>query len=422
MSNTTDRSWRFSNFGERFKAGASIVELMQDLGDALNQNPDLIFMGGGNPAHIPEVEQAFANELHQLSQDQNWLRSCLGVYQSPQGDEQFRQHLAQLLSTQLKQTITPEHIGISNGSQSAFFLLFNMLAGQAKAQSRHILLPLVPEYIGYGDVGLNEHLFHAVRPHIKLIDKHRFKYQVDFAALDINDQTAALCLSRPTNPTGNVITDTELSQLSDIAASRNVPLILDGAYGLPFPDLCFVDAAMQWTNNTILVLSLSKLGLPGTRTGIVVAAPSMIKAMTHANTLVSLANGNLGPHLCRNMLADGRLMALCKNAIKPFYRLRLSQLLKLLDTALAGLPYRIHEPEGAIFVWIWFEDLPISSRELYEKLKQQGLLVLAGEYFFPGLQENWQHTHECLRLSYAQPLDRLEAGVTLLAKVVKQLY
>ncbi|MDI5434805.1 hypothetical protein MJM45_29760, partial [Salmonella enterica subsp. enterica serovar Kentucky] len=38
----------------------------------------------------------------------------------------------------------------------------------------------------------------------------QFKYHVDFEHLHIGEETGMICVSRPTNPTGNVITDEEL--------------------------------------------------------------------------------------------------------------------------------------------------------------------------------------------------------------------
>ena len=46
---------KLSQFGEKFSGLTGIVELMDDLGSALNENPEMIFMGGGNPARIAEV-------------------------------------------------------------------------------------------------------------------------------------------------------------------------------------------------------------------------------------------------------------------------------------------------------------------------------------------------------------------------------
>ena len=49
---------KFSAFGERFSAGAGILSLMDDLGNALAEG-GMIMMGGGNPGHVPEVQDVF---------------------------------------------------------------------------------------------------------------------------------------------------------------------------------------------------------------------------------------------------------------------------------------------------------------------------------------------------------------------------
>jgi len=43
------------------------------------------------------------------------------------------------------------------------------------------------------------------------------------------------------------------------------------------------------------------------------------------------------------------------------------------------LPYHVHKPEGAFFLWLWFEGLPVSSQELYERLKKRGVAIIADE-------------------------------------------
>jgi Alanine-alpha-ketoisovalerate (or valine-pyruvate) aminotransferase len=47
--------------------------------------------------------------------------------------------------------------------RAVFFSLFNLLAGDMQDGSfRKILLPLVPEYIGYADQGLSTEMFVSV--------------------------------------------------------------------------------------------------------------------------------------------------------------------------------------------------------------------------------------------------------------------
>ena len=75
-----------------------------------------------------------------------------------------------------------------------------------------------------------------------------------------------------------------------------------------------------------------------------------------------------------------------------------------------------------MFLWMWFDQLPISSLELYQRLKEHGVLVVSGHYFFPGLEEPWRHKEECIRVTYSQSDDDIRRGLTIIAEVVRQAY
>lgn len=414
---------QFSRFGTKLSSDAGIITLMDDLGEALRVNPDMIFMGGGNPARIPEMEQAFDEALAKTLEDAQLRHQLLGVYQPPQGDAQVLDVVADLLSRQYGWPLTRENIALANGSQSAFFVLFNLFAGEfAGGVHKHIQLPLTPEYLGYSDLGISADFFRSAKPEIEILPDNFFKYHLDLRGLRINHTTGALCISRPTNPTGNVISDDELAQLDALAQTHEVPLIVDGAYGTPFPNILFVDGRPHWNENTILVLSLSKLGLPGARTGIVIANPIVIDAFAKANTILSLACGNFGPALARQLLQNDKILHLSREVIAPFYQGRMEHAVQVFKHHLADLPYRIHKPEGAIFLWLWFEGLPVSSEVLYQRLKQRGVLVVSGHHFFPGLEESWQHSHECIRVTYCQEPETVEQGARIIAEEIRAIY
>ncbi|MDT8399205.1 MAG: valine--pyruvate transaminase [Pseudomonadales bacterium] len=414
---------KLSLFGEKYSGRSGIVDLMEDMGRALLLNPDMIALGGGNPARIPALEAVFQTRLQSLSRDPGQVHALLGKYQPPQGDEALLKQLADLLGSEYGWPVTARNIALTNGGQTAFFILANMLAGRhADGVQRQIQLPLTPEYIGYTDIGLEPDFFSASRPALEILDEHVFKYRVDFEALKITSRTAALCVSRPTNPTGNVLTDDEMAHLDQLARTHAVPLIIDGAYGTPFPNIIFTPVNPLWNENIILLLSLSKLGLPGARSGFIVASEELIQAYASANTILNLACGNLGPALARYLFADGDILRLSRELIMPYYRDRALQAMDWFVTELAGLPFYIHKPEGAIFLWLWFKDLPISSQQLYERLKQQGVLVIPGHNCFPGLMQDWSHTRQCLRISYAQDAQLLRKGIRLIAWEVRRVY
>ncbi len=355
--------------------------------------------------------------------DANHRHDLFGIYQSPQGDNKFRSELANYLNATFGWAVNKDNIAISNGSQSAFFVLNNLIAGEMpNGSQRSIHLPLSPEYLGYADTGLTDNFFTATQPSIELLDDHIFKYHVDFSKLTVSNNTAALCVSRPSNPTGNVLTDTELEHLDQIAQNQSIPLIIDGAYGLPFPNILFNDAKPFWNDNTILALSLSKLGLPGARTGIIVANEQVINAYSNANTIVSLACGTLGPAIAKELFKTGEIETLSNQHIRPFYKERSQKTVAAFQKALGDLPYHIHKPEGAIFLWLWFEGLPISSKELYSRLKKRGVLIVPGQDFFIGISDDWQHKHECIRVSYAQDPESVRRGVEIIAEEVQLAY
>jgi len=369
------------------------------------------------------MEAVFQERLAAVMQEPEQRHRLFGLYQSPQGDLDFRQSVADLLSGQFGWPISAANIAISNGSQPAFFTLFNLFAGDMPDGSRRTIhLPLTPEYLGYADCGLSELFFTATRPGIELLDDQLFKYHVDFSRLELDERAGALCVSRPTNPTGNVLTDEEIAQLDRMARERDIPLIIDGAYGLPFPNILFTEARPHWNENTIVVLSLSKLGLPGVRTGIVVAREEIIRAFANANGILNLACGNIGPAIVAGLFRNGEILSLAREQVRPFYQARADAAVREFRERLAGLPFRIHKPEGAFFLWLWFEGLPIGCQVLYERLKKRGVLVVPGHHCFFGLEEDWPHRHECLRVSYVQDEAAVRHGIGLIAEEVGRAY
>lgn len=414
---------QLSRFGKKFTSDAGITSLMDDLGNALASGEDIIMMGGGNPGFLPEVEDAFRRRMQQLVDNPALFRRLVGVYDPPQGELEFVQAITAFLNREYGWSLTDKNVALTNGSQSAFFILFNMLAGEsADGTFRRIQLPLIPEYIGYADAGLADDFFSANRPSIELIDDHLFKYHVDFESLAVNTDTAALCVSRPTNPTGNVLTDGEVEGLDLLARKSGVPLIIDGAYGTPFPHLIYGDATPIWNENIVLCLSLSKLGLPAARTGIVVASEEVVKSVSGINAIINLATGSLGAMLALDMVQSGEIKRLSREVIRPVYQQKAERAVALLSQLLVGLPYRIHKPEGAMFLWLWLEGLPVTNRVLYERLKSKSVLVVSGNYFFPGLQGEWSHTNECIRITYSQDDARVEAGIRIIADEIRTLF
>ena len=316
----------------------------------------------------------------------------------------------------------PQNFALTNGSQNSFFICSTSLpAGSEKpgASKSFSPRPRVHRLFG-GRTGKG--LLSGQPARNYRLDNNLFKYQVDFDSLKINEQTGAVCFSRPTNPTGNVVTDEEVERLREGAKRQGVPLIIDNAYGTPFPNIIYEDVQPVWDEDVIVCMSLSKLGLPGLRTGIVIAREETIRIVSKMTSVFSLAPGGMGPALALDLVMNGEITQISREVVRPFYEAKAQRAVAQLQRELEGLPFAIHKPEGALFLWLWFEGLPISTRELYERLKKKGVLVVSGHYFFPGLEENWPHKNECIRVTYAQDDEVVEKGLSLIASEIREIH
>ena len=173
-------------------------------------------------------------------------------------------------------------------------------------------------------------------------------------------------------------------------------------------------------------MSLSKIGLPGVRTGIVVAREEIARAIAAINARINLSTASFGPALVRPLFQSDEILELSRNVIRPYYERKVARTIAQIEAQAGDLPVRIHLAEGAIFLWLWFQDLPISCMELYQRLKSRGVLVIPGDSFFPGLDEeiseSWPHRHQCLRVSYAQDDAMVERGIAAILDEAKRAY
>jgi valine--pyruvate aminotransferase len=421
----------FSTIGEKLTAHSGILELMDDLGRAMTEWPDMLMLGGGNPAPVPEVQKMWRKRMAELLAEGAAFDRMLGNYDPPQGNPRFIRGLAELLRREFGWDVGPANIAVTNGGQSAFFFLFNLLAGEhaettseGRKRLRKILLPLSPEYIGYADQGFEPELFVACRPEITWPEGEEariFKYRIDFAAVEDalrKEDVAAIAVSRPTNPTGNVLTDDEVARLAALAAQHGIPLIIDNAYGAPFPGVIFTDAKPFWAPHVIMTLSLSKLGLPGTRTSVIIGPERIASAVSAVTAISGLANGNIGQQLVLPLIESGEILDIGPKVLCPFYREKSKAALGWAREAFAaaGVDWAIHASEGAFFHWLWLRGMRIPTRELYERLKAKKVLIVPGEYFFFGLGEDWPHSRECLRMNFAQPENVVREGLRIIAE------
>ena len=415
-----------TQFGTQMSHLTGVRAIMKDIIETLESanGREFINLSAGNPVILPEVEQLWRDSTEELLASPEY-GEVVCRYGSSQGYQPFIEAIANDFNRRYNLQLTHRNILISPGSQSLYFYAANAFGGYTTSgELKHIALPLSPDYTGYGGVTLVPEALVAYKPTLDVHETaHRFKYRPDFDCLRITAETGCVLFSRPCNPTGNVLTDEEVKKIATLAADLNIPVLIDSAYAPPFPALNFTEMTPVFGKNILHCMSLSKVGLPGERIGIAIGEPELIGVLQSFQTNMCIHSSRYGQAIAARAIETGALGEIATNVIRPFYQNKFTVVETTLDAEMPqDLPWFLHRGEGAIFAWLWFQDLPISDWELYQQLKQVGVIVVPGSSFFPGLQEDWSHKQQCIRVSLTASDEEIKMGMQRLAQVVKQLY
>lgn len=415
-----------TRFGAQMSNLTGVRAIMKDIIETLRSGKgrEFINLSAGNPVILPEVEQLWRDCTAELLATAEY-GEVVCRYGSSQGYRPFIEAVLNDFNHRYGLNLTDRNILITPGSQALYFLAANALGGYTQdGDLKQIVLPLSPDYTGYGGVTLIPEALQAYKPTLELnADHHRFKYRPDFSQLEITDKTGFVLFSRPCNPTGNVLTDEEALKISALAAPYNVPVFVDSAYAPPFPALNYTDMTPVFGDNIVHCVSLSKAGLPGERIGVALGDEKVIQVLESFQTNLCIHSSRYGQAIAARAIASGALVDISLNVIRPHYQDKFTVLETTLDEAMPqDVPWRLHRGEGAIFAWLWLQDLPLTDWAFYQELKQYGVIVAPGSPFFPGLREDWPHSRQCFRISLTANKTEIAAALRRLAELVDQVY
>ncbi|BAY41080.1 valine--pyruvate transaminase [Nostoc sp. NIES-2111] len=415
-----------TKIGDQMSNLTGVRAIMKDIIETLQSGggQDLINLSAGNPLILPEVEQLWRDCTVELLASSEY-GEVVCRYGSSQGYAPLIEAVVKDFNRRYGLSLTDRNVLITPGSQTLYFYAANAFGGYTSDGGlKQIVLPLSPDYTGYGGICLVPEALVAYKPALDIdAAAHSFKYRPDFSQLSINESTGCVIFSRPCNPTGNVLTDEEVRKIAALAAPYNVPVLIDSAYAPPFPALNFTDMSLIFGENILHCTSLSKAGLPGERIGIAIGNERLIQVLESFQTNASLHSSRYGQAIAARAINSGALAQIAEQVIRPFYQNKFTIVENALEAAMPkDLPWFLHRGEGAIFSWLWLQDLPITDWELYQELKKVGVIVVPGSTFFPGLKEEWAHKHQCIRISLTGSDAEIALGMQRLAKAVEQIY
>ncbi|MEA5620283.1 valine--pyruvate transaminase [Cronbergia sp. UHCC 0137] len=415
-----------TKIGAQMSNLTGVRAIMKDINETLKASAgqELNNLSAGNPLILPEVEQLWRDCTADLLASSEY-GEVVCRYGSSQGYAPLIEAVVKDFNHRYGLNLSDRNILITPGSQTLYFYAANAFGGYtSNGDLKQIVLPLSPDYTGYGGVSLVPEALVAYKPSLDIdAPAHRFKYRPDFSQLSITENTGCVIFSRPCNPTGNVLSDEEVRKIAALAAPYDVPVLVDSAYAPPFPALNFTEMSLIFGENILHCTSLSKAGLPGERIGIAIGDEKFIQVLESFQTNVGIHSSRYGQAIAARAINSGALADISEKVIRPFYQQKFDVLKETLESAMPkNLPWFLHRGEGAIFAWLWLQDLPITDWEFYQELKKVGVILVPGSSFFPGLKEEWKHKQECLRISLTGSDEEIVTGMQRLAKVTEQVY
>ena len=413
---------RMSHVGEKMARPSGLRSIMEDIttSTAADDGRTWLNLGIGNPPVIPEVTETWKRLTSEAVAETFGTLSC--SYGGARGLPRLIEAVVDYFRRRYGWDIGPEHVVVGPGSQMLCFGAAALFTGAGRDNPARLLLPLTPDYTGYQAMSLSPDSPIGVGPVIVPTGPRSFRYDVDLPSVRRQTDVGLMLLSNPSNPAGRLYGSAELQQLVDIAGMHRAPMLVDNAYGAPFPAICERDVAPVEHPLLINTFSVSKAGLPGDRIGFAIGDPRYIAPVVSFLTNSVLCAPQLAQATLAKALESDVLDALVATAIRPFYADRRKLIAGLLDEHLPeDVAWRVHESDGGMFFWIWVDEEWFDDLRFYRLLRQRSVFVAPGRHFFTGVSGAGGHETRCFRMSVTPDPETVEAGIVRIGRVLRDM-
>ena len=364
-------------------------------------NPVLAQVGSGFAAFLappgPEVvrftvgQPDFDTPLPVVNEAKAALDRGETAYTRPQGSEAVceavQSHLAQFDIDVLAQNVV-----VTPGCKQALF--YGMMAVLAPGDEALLLSPAWPSYDGM------VRLTGALPVHVPV---RRDNYHPDFDRLEaaVNENTKAIILNSPNNPTGAVYTPEETKRLVEFAVKHDLWILDDMIYStLVWSDIGYTSpcAFEGGDERTITIGGWSKgWAMTGWRLG-------WIAGPTEVMNGVKIINVSAATHVPTFLMpAAAKALSLVDevNVMKQSFAERRV----IMHQGLASLPgFIVPEPEGAFYILCDITGTGMNDIEFAQQaLEHAKVQVIPGSLMQGG--------EGLIRISYATSVDNIHEGI-----------
>lgn len=296
----------------------------------------------------------------------------LHAYTSGPGDLSFRQAIADYIQDKFQAQADPNLIYVATGAAAGLAMTFQALTSSDQDEILSFS-PYFPEYKVFVENA-------GAKFTTALCDMETMQADLDRLEKAISENTKALILNQPNNPTGVVFEEEVLKGILEILEAKQeeyghpIYLVSDE----PYREISYEKEIPYYANlydNTIVIYSFSKsLSLPGERIGYVFVSPRAQDAQ-EVFYAISGAGRGMG-YVC----APSLFQQVMKECLGQTSDLKIYQENRdLLYSSLLSYGFEPIYPNGAFYLFV---KTPISDAEEFsEKAKDYELLLVPSNSF-----------------------------------------
>jgi aspartate aminotransferase len=349
---------------------------------------------GRSVVHLEIGEPDFDTPAHIIAAGQQALEEGMTHYGPGAGLPELRTAVANYLRRQRGIDVDPNRVVITPGGKPVMFFAILALVNPG-------------DEVIYPDPGfpIYESMVRFVGGKavaMPLREERRFRFDPDEFRGLVTDRTRLIIINSPHNPTGSVLTRSDLEVIADVARERNIVVLSDEIYSriLYTGQHQSIATLPDMLDRTILLDGWSKTwAMTGWRLGFGVFPAELVP---HVDRLISNSVSCTASFSQRAAIAalDGPQDSV--DAMLDEFRGRR----KAIVAGLNALPgFRCLEPDGAFYAFPNITGTGFSSRELADRLLQEaGVACLSGTAF--GAQGEG-----FIRFSYANSLANLQTAL-----------
>ena len=266
-----------------------------------------------------------------------------------------------------------------------------------------ILIP-EPYYLSYPDICR----LSGVKP-VSFPSKEDFSIDFDYLEGLINPRTKAILIANPSNPTGKVLSESDIKKITSICQKYDMYFICDQIY----EDLIYNGKLFSPLNldpnlkNTIILSGFSKsFAMTGWRIGFMIASDDIIEAAdTFQQQTITCA-----PSISQ----EAAIFALDHYEDSSKMKIEFEKRREIAIRELKKIPnISLREPEGAFYLFPKYA-LPLTSKELcMQLLEKKGVSTIPGSVFG---EQGERH----FRLSYAASEDDIVNGIAKIGEFFRE--